>query len=191
MMRAGFRAGDAIQDYFVLTSRLDSPQKTSPGNSEHNESWSTTSLLVFNDFLPMIHRFEDLYENSSAMMYFMKFLDQLEKTQLLKFCIHVEGFKSCSNGKDEFELQSTVYRACLDQRSEAEDIYKTYIASDSPSNISLPIEIQSNVEESFETQNFNGCFDEAQRSTSEQLKNRQAITLFSWLDNKDIMSANV
>lgn len=50
----------------------------SPSNKEC-EDWSTSGLLISGDFIPLIHNFEDLFENPSALTHFMTFLDSIGK----------------------------------------------------------------------------------------------------------------
>jgi hypothetical protein len=62
---------------FIFFPFLDSIQRPIEERQEQNEeSTSTNGLLLSNDSLPMVHNFEDLFENSSAMLYFMKFLEE-------------------------------------------------------------------------------------------------------------------
>ncbi|KAI6176476.1 Regulator of G-protein signaling rgs-5 [Aphelenchoides bicaudatus] len=152
------------QSIFSRFRKKDSLQQSSIEQQEQNEeSTSTSGLLLSNEALPMVHEFDDLFNNSSAMMYFMKFLDESDKAHLLKFWTHVEGFKLCTNG--------------IDRKNDALRIYKDYIAADSPYFIKLPVNIQNNVENlvvNSEPDSLNDvdCFDKAQKLVVNELKNR-------------------
>lgn len=125
--RIFFRNSEGNVSFLMLeiNHRLFSAkQQDSPTNRKQDqyEDWPSTAsaggLLISGDFLPMIHKFEDLFENSSAMMHFMTFLDSLGwitiliqilllflgQQHLLKFYIHVEGFKSATNYKGYFNF---------------------------------------------------------------------------------------
>uniref|UniRef100_A0A8R1I1B3 RGS domain-containing protein n=1 Tax=Caenorhabditis japonica TaxID=281687 RepID=A0A8R1I1B3_CAEJA len=99
-----------------------------------------------------LHR---LLTDSSALSYFIQYLDSADKLNLIKFWMHVEGFKS-SFSEEIAAAQELSLR-------DARNIYDKYVDDGSPSSLALPRKIKQIVDENIAAVPLQkSCFDEVQ-----------------------------
>ncbi|CAL2036235.1 unnamed protein product [Caenorhabditis brenneri] len=96
-----------------------------------------------------------LLTDSSALSYFIQYLDSTDKLNLIKFWMHVEGFKSSFSE----EIQAAQELSLRDAKS----IYDKYVDDGSTSSLALPRKIKQIVDDNLAAIPLQkGCFDEAQ-----------------------------
>ncbi|CAP28778.1 Protein CBR-RGS-5 [Caenorhabditis briggsae] len=96
-----------------------------------------------------------LLTDSSALSYFIQYLDSTDKLNLIKFWMHVEGFKSSFSE----EIQAAQELSLRDAKS----IYDKYVDDGSTSSLALPRKIKQIVDDNLAMVPLQkSCFNEAQ-----------------------------
>ncbi|KIH66923.1 regulator of G protein signaling domain protein [Ancylostoma duodenale] len=99
---------------------------------------------IVRDSNVLAHSIDRILEDSSVMAFFIHFLESCDKLNLVKFWIHVSGFKAsfgnCPTGSSQKAEQSL---ALLDARN----IYDRYIDKESSCSISLPKSISGRIQD--------------------------------------------
>lgn len=104
----------------------------------------------------------------------MSFLDGIGRQNLLKFWLHVEGFKSCADKDGEILRSSFENLPGLELSKDAVHIYETYITEKCHHQICLPPDLYAAIEELLNSDaslvDNMDCFDPAQRFVWDELK---------------------
>uniref|UniRef100_A0A915DWT6 RGS domain-containing protein n=1 Tax=Ditylenchus dipsaci TaxID=166011 RepID=A0A915DWT6_9BILA len=104
---------------------------------------------------------QEVIQDSTALSYLINFLEEIGHLNLLKFWLHVDGLKACclddntkqTNGvstnslNNNSDCKPSVSKAQA-LRSDANNIFSTYIDVKAPQSIELPVNLKCNVEKS-------------------------------------------
>ncbi|XGW18334.1 hypothetical protein V3C99_002736 [Haemonchus contortus] len=130
---------NALDSILFATEHLsidsgDVNNTTDPDNERERVTIQSSSVLAQNVDL--------LLADASALTFFIQFLEYYDKLNLIKFWIHVEGFKA-SLGQERAGCSQSAENslALLDARN----IFSKYIDTDSVCSISLPKKISERV----------------------------------------------
>ncbi|CAB3401430.1 unnamed protein product [Caenorhabditis bovis] len=103
----------------------------------------------------LAYSLERLLSDSSALSYFIQYLESCEKLNLIKFWMHVQGFKA--------SFSEGVQAAHELSLKDAKRIYGKYIDENSTSSLVLPKKIRQYVDEQMMKNPIcSTCFDDAQ-----------------------------
>ncbi|CAJ0942774.1 unnamed protein product, partial [Mesorhabditis belari] len=141
---------------------------------EHEENWATTSKsdadkaldlgngldagVLGSKSCQLAHNVDRLLSDSSALSYFINFMDSCDKLNLVKFWMHVDGFRA-SIANIPQNSRATAEKMC---QLDAVHIYKKYIDQDSPSTIAIPKKLYNKILAKINADIFDAqIFDEA------------------------------
>ncbi|CAI4231271.1 unnamed protein product [Auanema sp. JU1783] len=119
------------------------------GNAKDNEE-------LVEDSVSLAYSLDRLLNDSSALSFFIHFLEFCDKLSLIKFWMHVEGFKAsfCDSSVDVAQSLSVI---------DANNIYERYIEETAFSSLSLPQKIVKQTKENVMKRPLSiTCFDQAQ-----------------------------
>ncbi|VDM67276.1 unnamed protein product [Strongylus vulgaris] len=124
----------------------------------HHAVLSDGNVCVQNSRV-LAHDIEHLLEDPSAMAFFIHFLESCDKLNLIKFWIHVNGFKaSFEQGLSDCSQKVEMSLALLDARN----IYDRYIDKESSTSLSFPRAISQRVLDRISEERIGSdIFDEA------------------------------
>lgn len=146
-----------MNSVFVKLRKKDARDSSLIQHEEREDT--TTEEIVIRSQNVLAHNVDDLLDDSSGVTFFIQFLECSDKLNLIKFWIHVEGFKAsfgqkCAKSSEQAENSL----ALLD----AHNIYNKYIDADSSSSISLPKKVAEEIYISISEQKASAdIFDEA------------------------------
>ncbi|PAV87805.1 hypothetical protein WR25_11869 isoform D [Diploscapter pachys] len=122
----------------------------------------------------LAHSLDILLADASALAFFIQFLESQDKLNLIKFWMHVEGFKASMNTIADDANVAALNSAIVDARN----IYNKYIEEESTGSISVPKRIRQKIFEEIVEVNpieksvLSSCFDDAQDFIRQMFEHR-------------------